>query len=81
MASAPSSTNDLCLYFLAILFPPVTVFFKRGCHGDFWINILLCILGWIPGIIHAWCVSSNKSFPLFSCLLSRYIISRTEGAM
>ncbi|KAF9490330.1 hypothetical protein BDN71DRAFT_1454446 [Pleurotus eryngii] len=23
---------------------------------DFWINLLLCLLGWIPGVIHAWYV-------------------------
>lgn len=24
-------------------------FMKRGCTADIWINILLWILGWIPG--------------------------------
>ncbi|PBP22197.1 hypothetical protein BUE80_DR006986 [Diplocarpon rosae] len=51
-----SSTSDVCLYFLAILLPFVAVLLKRGCGADFCINILLCCLGWIPGIIHAWYV-------------------------
>ncbi|PBK61650.1 hypothetical protein ARMSODRAFT_896429 [Armillaria solidipes] len=50
----PSSTSDVCLYFLAIIIPPVPVLLKRGCAADFWINIALCVLGWIPGVIHAW---------------------------
>ncbi|KAF8268340.1 hypothetical protein EI94DRAFT_1188438 [Lactarius quietus] len=42
------------LYFIAVFVPPVPVFMKRRCHADFWINVALCILGWIPGVIHAW---------------------------
>ena len=38
---------------LAIILPPVGVFLERGCGADFFINILLTILGYIPGIIHA----------------------------
>ena len=47
----PSSTSDVLLYFLALFVPPLSVFLKRGCAADFWINILLSILGWIPGVI------------------------------
>lgn len=32
------------------------VFLKRGCNADLLINILLTILGWIPGVLHAWWV-------------------------
>jgi len=48
--SSPLQT-DVCLYFLAIFLPPLAVFLKRGCNADFLINILLSILGWIPGVI------------------------------
>ncbi|KAH9962237.1 UPF0057-domain-containing protein [Russula dissimulans] len=54
MAPPASSTHDVLLYFIAIFIPPLAVFFKRGCHVDLWINIALWILGWIPGVIHAW---------------------------
>ncbi|KAI8998515.1 hypothetical protein BD414DRAFT_533356 [Trametes punicea] len=37
----------------AIILPPLGVFLERGCNADFLINILLTILGYIPGIIHA----------------------------
>lgn len=47
------------LYFLAILVPPVAVLF-RGKPVQALLNCLLCLLGWIPGIIHAFMVI-NKS--------------------
>ncbi|KAI0088791.1 hypothetical protein BDY19DRAFT_945972 [Irpex rosettiformis] len=56
----PSPTSDVCLYFLALFVPPLTVFFKRGLKIDFWINILLWILGWIPGVLHAWYIISRS---------------------
>ena len=37
----------------AILLPPLGVFFEVGFKGHFWLNILLTLLGYIPGIIHA----------------------------
>ena len=38
---------------VAILLPPLGVFLQVGFAGAFWLNILLTILGFIPGIIHA----------------------------
>ncbi|XWN38385.1 MAG: YqaE/Pmp3 family membrane protein [Balneola sp.] len=38
---------------LAVFLPPVGVFLTVGIGAAFWINILLTILGYIPGIIHA----------------------------
>ena len=46
-------TADSSQIILAIFLPPVGVFLERGCNADFLINILLTILGYIPGIIHA----------------------------
>ncbi|ERN04934.1 hypothetical protein AMTR_s00080p00112800 [Amborella trichopoda] len=34
---------------LAILLPPVGVFLRYGCGVEFWIDLLLTILGYIPG--------------------------------
>lgn len=44
---------DVLRILLAILLPPVGVFLQVGIGVHFWINILLTILGYIPGIIHA----------------------------
>ncbi|RMY50015.1 hypothetical protein D0864_14629 [Hortaea werneckii] len=45
--------SDIIKIIFAIILPPVGVFLERGCGADFLINILLTILGYIPGIIHA----------------------------
>ncbi|KAI9005203.1 stress response RCI peptide [Gaertneriomyces semiglobifer] len=45
--------GQLCSYLLAFFLPPLGVFFKRGCTADLFINIALTLLGYIPGIIHA----------------------------
>ncbi|KAJ9615299.1 hypothetical protein H2200_001374 [Cladophialophora chaetospira] len=63
MARTVSSTSDVLLYFLALFLPPLSVFLKTGCNSDFFINILLSILGWIPGVIHAWWVISRHTRP------------------
>ncbi|KAJ6571635.1 hypothetical protein B0H19DRAFT_1255593 [Mycena capillaripes] len=59
MSDNVSSNWNVFLYLLAILLPPVSVFMKRGLLADFWINICLTILGWIPGVIHAWYIISR----------------------
>lgn len=38
---------------LAVLMPPVGVFLKVGLRFQFWVNVLLTIFFFIPGIIHA----------------------------
>ncbi|KAK9782382.1 putative Cation transport-related protein [Seiridium cardinale] len=49
----PFTGSDIFKIILAVLLPPVGVFLERGCGADFCINVLLTILGYIPGIIHA----------------------------
>ena len=44
---------DLIRIIFAILLPPLGVFLQEGLGKHFWINILLTILGYIPGIVHA----------------------------
>ncbi|CAL1704882.1 unnamed protein product [Somion occarium] len=53
MAFTASDICKVCALVFAILLPPVGVFLERGCGADLLINILLTILGYIPGIIHA----------------------------
>jgi uncharacterized membrane protein YqaE (UPF0057 family) len=38
---------------LSILIPPLGVFLQVGFGLQFWINILLTLLGYIPGLVHA----------------------------
>jgi uncharacterized membrane protein YqaE (UPF0057 family) len=51
--------STIFLYFLAIWLPFVPVFIRRGCSADLLINIMLDILGWIPGVIHSWYIISK----------------------
>lgn len=44
---------DLVRLICAILLPPLGVFLQVGLGGHFWLNILLTLFGYIPGIIHA----------------------------
>lgn len=44
---------DLIRIILAILLPPLGVFLQVGIGKHFWINIILTLLGYIPGIVHA----------------------------
>ncbi|CAN3355870.1 plasma membrane proteolipid 3 [Diutina catenulata] len=49
----PITCSDIPKLILAIILPPLGVFFEVGCNSTFWINVVLTILGYIPGIIHA----------------------------
>lgn len=51
---------DILKILLAIILPPVGVFLEVGIGPQFWINILLTILGYIPGIIHAIFVIASR---------------------
>lgn len=50
---APRSDGDVLKILLAIFLPPVGVFMEVGLGMHFWLNILLTMLGYVPGIIHA----------------------------
>ena len=44
---------DVLRILIAILVPPLGVFLQVGIGLQFWLNILLTLLGYVPGIIHA----------------------------
>lgn len=44
---------DIIRLIAAIFIPPLGVFLQVGLGRDFWINLLLTFLGYIPGIVHA----------------------------
>lgn len=45
----------------SIVIPPLGVFLTVGFSSAFLINILLTLLGWIPGVIHALWILSKQS--------------------
>ena len=50
---ATVTATDVIKILFAILLPPLGVFLEVGLKGHFWLNILLTLLGYIPGIVHA----------------------------
>ncbi|KAH8678773.1 hypothetical protein BGZ60DRAFT_513053 [Tricladium varicosporioides] len=57
-------SSDLFLGFIAILFPPLPVWVKCGiCSADSLINICLCMLGFLPGLLHSWYIIAKFPDP------------------
>lgn len=51
---------DLLRILLAIILPPVGVFLQVGLGLQFWLNVVLTIFGYIPGIVHAvWVIATR----------------------
>ena len=45
--------SDVHMIVLAVLLPPLAVLIKVGFTAHFWINVVLTVLGYIPGQVHA----------------------------
>jgi uncharacterized membrane protein YqaE (UPF0057 family) len=45
---------------LAVILPPVGVFLTVGFGLQFWLNIVLTLLGYIPGLVHAIWIIARK---------------------
>jgi len=51
---------DFIRILLSVLLPPLGVFFQVGIGPQFWINILLTLFGYIPGVVHAvWIIATR----------------------
>lgn len=50
--TAPSSGGILVIL-LSILLPPIGVLLSRGIGTQLLLNILLTLLGYVPGLVHA----------------------------
>ena len=46
------STNTLLLVIIAIFIPPLAVYLKTKDTTKTIINVVLCLLLWIPGVVH-----------------------------
>lgn len=51
--------RDFLRVLAAWLLPPLGVFMQVGIRGAFWINLLLTLCFWLPGILHAVWVITN----------------------
>lgn len=51
--SSSSGSADLLQILVSVLLPPLGVFLQEGIGTQFWINILLTLMGYVPGLVHA----------------------------
>jgi uncharacterized membrane protein YqaE (UPF0057 family) len=51
---------DIIRIILSVLLPPLGVFLQVGLGLHFWLNILLTLLGYFPGLIHAIYIIAKK---------------------
>ena len=58
--TSDSMLGDIFKIILAVILPPLGVFFEVGLGKHFWINVLLTLFGFIPGIIHAVYVIASR---------------------
>ena len=55
---------DLVRIVLSVIVPPLGVFLQVGLRRHFWLNVLLTILGYVPGLVHAvWVIARNPRAP------------------
>ena len=52
-----------CAAIIAFFCPPLAVLIMDGCGADFCINLLLTLLFFIPGLIHAFFVICRDERP------------------
>jgi len=52
-AARTATGGDVVRILLAVLLPPLGVFFQVGLGFHFWLNIVLTLCGFLPGIVHA----------------------------
>jgi uncharacterized membrane protein YqaE (UPF0057 family) len=58
--SAQEGSRDFMRVVVAWFLPPVGVFMQAGLGAAFWINVLLSLAFWLPGVLHAvWVISTT----------------------
>lgn len=52
---------DILRAVISVLVPPLGVFLQVGIGKQFWLNVLLTILGYVPGLVHAvWVIARTR---------------------
>ncbi|MBY0354841.1 MAG: YqaE/Pmp3 family membrane protein [Rickettsiales bacterium] len=55
---------DIIKLLAAIFLPPLGVYLQVGLTTQFWVNCILTLFGYVPGIIHAVYIIATRSDPL-----------------
>lgn len=45
-------TNSLLIIILAIILPPLAMLIAKGVCTEFWLSLILTLLGFLPGLIY-----------------------------
>ncbi len=53
-------TMSILTIILNLFIPPLSVFLNKGLGKDFLINLILSLIFWLPGVIHAFYVNSDR---------------------
>jgi len=77
--SSESSANPFA-YLVAIVLPPLALAGKPGIDSaTVLLNVLLTLLGWIPGVLHAWTVLSQPTSPTSTTHVTKRARSSSES--
>ena len=52
--------QNFVLALLAIFLPPLAVALEDGIGPHFFISVALCLLLWIPAVLHAWYIVFSR---------------------
>lgn len=64
-AEGDSLLVEILRLLLTLLFPPLGVALKVGLSLQFFINLLLTVLGYVPGLVHGiWLLAQQSSHRL-----------------
>lgn len=53
MTTRTRESGDIIRIIFSILLPPIGVAVEVGFTKHFWMNVILTLFGYVPGIIHA----------------------------
>ena len=51
---------DYIRLLFAFILPPVSVYMQFGVGKHFWINVVLTVLGFVPGMLHAIYIMASR---------------------
>ncbi len=53
--------NKVLQFIVSLFIPPLAVYMKYGkIDNTFWLNVVLTLIGFVPGMLHAWYLIFTK---------------------
>lgn len=60
VSDTSTTGSDIILLAVSVLLPPLGVAIAKGLGGAFVLNIILTLLGYIPGLVHAVWITARR---------------------